>query len=66
MGEITARAFTEQNLLNAWHEVRESALQDGEAGAEVERFEASAARKISGLAEQLAAGTFEPSPVVRI
>ncbi|MEV4565136.1 hypothetical protein AB0K12_15325 [Nonomuraea sp. NPDC049419] len=51
MGELTARAFTEQNLLNAWHEVRESALADGEAGAEVERFEAAAARRISGLAE---------------
>ena len=45
MGELTARAFTEQNLLNAWHAVGESALEDGAAGPEVERFEAAAARR---------------------
>ncbi|MEU7942452.1 CRISPR-associated endonuclease Cas1 [Microbispora bryophytorum] len=66
MGELTARAFTEQNLLNAWHAVRESALEDGEAGPEVARFEAVAARKISELAEKLGDGTYEPSPVVRV
>jgi CRISPR-associated protein Cas1 len=66
MGELTARAFTEQNLLDAWHAVRESALEDGEAGSEMERFEAAAARKISALAEELADGSFTPSPVIRI
>jgi hypothetical protein len=66
MGELLARAFTEQALLDAWDEVRESALADGEAGPEVERFEAAAARRISALAEDLAAGTYQPSPVVRV
>jgi CRISPR-associated endonuclease Cas1/group II intron reverse transcriptase/maturase len=66
MGELLARAFTEQALLDAWDDVRESALADGEAGPEVERFEAAAARKISRLAEDLADGTFQPRPVVRI
>jgi len=66
MGELLDRAFTEQRLLDAWREVREAALADGEAGPEVERFEAAAARKVSGLAAGLASGTFQPSPVVRV
>ncbi|MBA9007285.1 reverse transcriptase domain-containing protein [Thermomonospora cellulosilytica] len=66
MGELLARAFTEQALLDAWDEVRESALADGVAGPEVERFEASAAQRISEPAEQLADGAFEPGPVFRV
>jgi group II intron reverse transcriptase/maturase len=65
VGDLLARAFTEQGLLDAWDQVREAALADGEAGPEVERFEAAAARRISYLAEDLADGTFKPSPVVR-
>jgi CRISPR-associated protein Cas1 len=41
-------------------------LEDGDAGPEVERFEAAAARRISELAASLADGTWEPSPVVRV
>lgn len=59
MGELLARAFTEQALLDAWGEVRESALADGDAGPEVERFEAAAARRISRLAD----GSFSPGPL---
>jgi retron-type reverse transcriptase len=66
MGELLARAFTEQALLDAWDEVRATALADGEAGVEVERFEAAAARRISDLAGRLADGTWEPSPVIRV
>src|SRR6266542_6364603 len=66
MGELLARAFTEQALLDAWDEVRTAALADGDAGPEVERFEASAARRISDLAARLADGSWEPSPVVRV
>jgi CRISPR-associated protein Cas1 len=65
MGELLARAFTEQALLDAWDEVRDAALEDGEAGAEVEQFEVAAARKISHLAESLADRTFSPHPVHR-
>jgi len=52
MGELLARAFTEQALLDAWDEVRDAALADGVAGAEIDRFEAAAARRITaaGLA----------------
>ena len=32
MGEMLERAFTEQRLLDAWAEVRDAALADGEAG----------------------------------
>jgi hypothetical protein len=56
MGELLARAFTEQALLDAWGDVRESALADGEGGPEVDRFEAAAARKISQLAESTGLG----------
>lgn len=66
MGELLDRAFTEQRLLDAWDSVREAALADGEAGPEVERFEAAAARNVSELAASLADGTFQPSPVVRV
>ena len=66
MGELLARAFTEQALLDAWDEVRTAALADGEAGPEVARFEAAAARRISELAAHLADGSWEPSPVVRV
>ncbi len=66
MGDLLARAFTEQALLDAWDEVRDAALQDGVAGAEVEQFEAAAARRISQLAESLADATFSPHPVLRV
>ena len=66
MGELTERAFTEQRLLDAWSDVRDAALADGEAGAEVERFEAAAARHVSELAAALSAGTFQPHPVARV
>src|SRR6266487_1349934 len=66
MGELLARAFTEQALLDAWADVREAALADGDGGAEVDRFEAAAARHISQLAEELADGSFSPHPVVRV
>lgn len=65
MGEVLDRAFTEQRLLDAWAEVRDAALADGDAGPDVERFEKTAARHISDLAAALAGGTFEPHPVVR-
>lgn len=66
MGELTARAFTEQSLLDAWAGVRENALEDGFGGPEVDRFEASAAKQVSKLAEQLTAGRWQPSPVFRV
>jgi len=60
------RAFTEQRLLDAWDEARQAALADGDAGPEVERFEAAAARNVSEFAEQLANGTYAPQPVHRV
>jgi CRISP-associated protein Cas1 len=66
MGELVERAFTEQRLLDAWQEVRDAAMADGEGGPEVDRFEAAAARHVSELAEALRNGTFQPHPVVRV
>ena len=66
MGEVLDRAFTEQRLLDAWAEVRDAALADGDAGPEVERFEKAAAHHIGELAAALADGTFEPHPVLRV
>ncbi len=66
MGELTARAFTEQSLLDAWDQVRDSALADGEAGAEVDQFEAAAARRVSQLSAELADGKYQPHPVVAV
>jgi CRISP-associated protein Cas1 len=66
VGELAARAFTEQALLDAWDEVREAALADGDGGTEVGTFEASAARRVSQLAAELADGAFQPHPVVAV
>ena len=66
MGEMFERAFAEQSLLDAWGEARDAALADGDAGPEVERFEAAAARHVSELAGELRNGAFEPLPVVRV
>jgi CRISPR-associated protein Cas1 len=66
MGELLTRAFTEQALLDAWDQVRAGALADGQAGPEVDRFEAAAARNISDLAAALADGSWAPSPVMRV
>src|SRR5580700_4141825 len=66
MGELLDRAFTEQRLLDAWREVRDAAMADGEGGPEVDRFEAAAARHVSELAEALRNGSFQPRPVVRV
>ncbi len=66
MGELTARAFTEQALLDAWDEVREAALADGQGGAELDQFEAAAARHISRLSAELADGSFQPHPVFAV
>jgi CRISP-associated protein Cas1 len=66
MGELLARAFTEQALLDAWSEVRDAALADGDAGPEVDHFEGAAARNISKLADELVDGSFSPHPVVRV
>jgi hypothetical protein len=61
MEEVFERAFTEQQPLDAWDEVREAVLSDGEGGPEVDQFEAAAARHVSELAAALADGSFEPS-----
>jgi retron-type reverse transcriptase len=66
MGEMFERAFTQQRLLDGWQEARDAAYADGEAGAEVERFEAAAARNVSEIAEALADGVYEPKPVHRV
>ncbi|MGW9307757.1 hypothetical protein ACWGPQ_07075 [Saccharomonospora azurea] len=57
MGVLYSRAFTQQALLDAWDQVRDSALEDGRPDFEVERFEADAARLISELAAELREGT---------
>ncbi|HMH93691.1 MAG TPA: reverse transcriptase domain-containing protein, partial [Streptosporangiaceae bacterium] len=66
MGELLARALTEQALLDAWGEVRDAALADGVSGPQIDRFEAAAARRVSDLAGELADGTFRPQPAVAI
>lgn len=62
MGVVLERVASQQNLLDAWEAVRDSAYADGDAGSEVERFEAMAARRISEIAEALLAGMWKPSP----
>jgi CRISP-associated protein Cas1 len=66
VGELTARAFTEQALLDAWDEVRSAALTDGQGSVELDQFEAAAARHISRLSADLADGSFRPHPVVPV
>ncbi len=62
MGLQFARTFTQQALLDAWQEVRDSALADGRLDPELEQFEADAARRVSHLAVALAEGEWRPLP----
>jgi CRISPR-associated protein Cas1 len=62
---VYARAFGSQALLDAWAQVREAALADGPDEA-VAAFEQDAAGRLDELGEALAAGSWEPSPVVRV
>lgn len=66
MGLLFARAFTQQGLLDAWQEVRDRALADGQPDAEVDNFERDAARRLSDLSTLLAAGEWQPEPARRI
>lgn len=66
MGVLFARAFAQQALLDAWHEVRDAALADGKPDQQVDAFEVDAARKISALADELAEGAWQPDPVYRV
>ena len=66
MSALYGRAFASQALLDAWQEVRDSALADGRPDSEVDAFERDAARRIDELATMLAAGTWHPSPVRRV
>jgi len=63
---LFARAFTQQALLDAWQEVRDRALADGQPDAEVENFERDAARRLSDLSTRLGAGEWQPEPARRI
>ncbi|MGB7983288.1 MAG: CRISPR-associated endonuclease Cas1 [Candidatus Nanopelagicales bacterium] len=66
MGALLHAAASEQALLNAWADIRESALADGEPHVAVERFEAAAAKNIARISQQLRTGTWQPSPVVHL
>jgi CRISPR-associated protein Cas1 len=63
MGELLLAASSEQVMLDAWDDIRESALADGDAGPEVERFEAASARNVARLSAALRDGSYQPSPV---
>ena len=66
MGSLLARAASQQALLDAWGEIRDNALEDGDAGKQVEAFEKDAALRISRISSSLLDGTWEPSPVVHV
>jgi len=66
VGALFARAFSSQGLLDAWDEVRDAALADGEPDRAVTAFEADAARNLADLAEDLRDGAWAPSPVRRV
>jgi group II intron reverse transcriptase/maturase len=66
VGVMYARAFESQALLDAWQEVREAALADGRPDAEVDAFEADAARRLDEVGRALADGAWAPSPVRRV
>jgi CRISPR-associated protein Cas1 len=62
MGSLLQQAAADQVLLDAWDTVRSSALEDGIAGPEVERFEPAAARKIADIGLKLRSGSWQPRP----
>lgn len=63
MGELLHRASSQQALLDAWHDLRARARQEGRHTPEWESFEREAARRLAEISDQLRAGSWRPSPV---
>ncbi|MGH3624549.1 MAG: CRISPR-associated endonuclease Cas1 [Sciscionella sp.] len=66
MGVLFARAFTQQNLLDAWERVRDAALADGRPDRQVDIFEADAALRVVELSTALGLGEWRPSAAHRV
>lgn len=66
MGRLLRDAASEQRLLEAWDDVRDSAYEQGKPGPEVMKFEGKAAKNVSRISSELLAGEWEPSPVVHV
>ncbi len=66
VGVLYARAFSQQALLDAWEQVRDSALADGRPDREVNTFENDAARRVMELSTALELGEWRPQPAFRI
>jgi CRISPR-associated protein Cas1 len=66
MGLLFAKAFAQQALVDAWQEVRDRAMADGQPDAEVQEFERDALRRLGELAARLATGEWEPEPARRV
>lgn len=63
MGPLFSEVVRQQTLLDAWHAIHADARVSGTQRAHAEEFASGAARRISDLAEQLAAGTWRPTSV---
>lgn len=66
MGELLERASRQQALLDAWHDVRNRARQEGKSGGAHAAFERDAARRLAQVSDELRSHTWRPSPVRRV
>lgn len=64
--DLLSRVWNEQALLDAWHVVRERALEDGDAGPDIESFERDVATRLARLSDELRDGTWQPAPVYHL
>ncbi|MGH8899555.1 MAG: hypothetical protein ACRDZ4_21645 [Egibacteraceae bacterium] len=66
MGELLDRAARQQALLDAWHDLRAEARQEGRLDAHFAAFEHQAAQRLATIASRLREGAWQPSPVRRV
>lgn len=63
MGDLFARSTAQQQLLDAWRDVRRRALEDDRFTETYQHFERSAADRLSSIARELRDGTWRPDLV---
>jgi hypothetical protein len=67
MGELLERVARQQSPLDAWHELRFRARQEGELDAGYKQYEPeAAARRLAQVSDELRSGSWRPSPGISV
>ncbi|WP_312274578.1 CRISPR-associated endonuclease Cas1 [Candidatus Igneacidithiobacillus taiwanensis] len=66
MGPLLSQAFSDANLLNAWHRVQENDGVPGVDGESIADFATKLLQNIAELQQQARDGSYGPSPLLRV